>query len=646
MYVAKWSDVDSWDGLTLPVAGDAVSIIAGRNLLVDVDSTPILSFIVVEGSLIFAPDADLTHERTFDAGYIIVKGGYLEIGTEEFPYDSKLTITMHGDEFTPTLPIYGNKVIAVREGRLEMHGVERSHAWTDLKSTASIGATSITLNDVSTALDWQIGEEIVIASTDYIGRHAEQRTITGVADADSNPVISFSTPLLYKHYAGVETYGDDTLEMRAEVGLLTRNVKFRGDPETSSTNQYGAHIMLASPGDESVVGKIENCEFFDVGQAFKLGRYPIHFHMIGSVTKSYIRNNAIHQTYNRAITIHGVHYLTIQNNVAYKTMGHTIFIEDAIETNNLIDGNLVVDTRASDSLLNTDATPGSFWITHPDNIFTNNHAAGSDRYGYWFDLQVHSIGPSTDTNVCPENSKLGEFRDNVAHSNGRYGLRIFHQLNPREKPCSNFSINTNNADPFGDNAPIIAEFHNLLSYKNGRNGAISERTGAVQFHNFKTADNKLAGIEVSETKFIPIDGYCKVVGGLIVGHSANTEAGTFSPHGIIGPRSEFFRIDGTKFFNFDQNSAAAIGDCSHCWHPASTDQGARTISTINLTFDASVAKRVRWQYPFRGIIWDMDGTLTDLGADSWVTANYPHLLQDECTANEAVYNGVVCDNTI
>jgi hypothetical protein len=112
--------------------------------------------------------------------------------------------------------------------------------------------------------------------------------------------------------------------------------------------------------------------------------------------------------------------------VAYKVMGHAIFIEDAAETKNLIDGNLVVDTRASNSLLNTDQTPASFWITHPDNIFRNNHAAGSDRYSYWFDLQVHSTGPSFDVNICPENSKLGEFKDNVAHSNGRYGLRIFH----------------------------------------------------------------------------------------------------------------------------------------------------------------------------------------------------------------------------
>jgi len=66
-------------------------------------------------------------------------------------------------------------------------------------------------------------------------------------------------------------------------------------------------------------------------------------------------------------------------------MGHTYFIEDAIETNNLLENNLAIMTKRSWSLLNTDMTPSNFWITNPNNIFRNNHAAGSDRYGYWFD---------------------------------------------------------------------------------------------------------------------------------------------------------------------------------------------------------------------------------------------------------------------
>lgn len=193
--------------------------------------------------------------------------------------------------------------------------------------------------------------------------------------------------------------------------------------------------MIHSKGDETSVGRIAYMELRDVGQAFRLGRYPLHFHMIGTVYKSYVKGNSIYQTYNRAVTTHGVFYFTVKDNVAYKTMGHTFFIEDAVETQNLYDHNLSIDTRASNSLLNTDQTPGAFWITHPDNYIRNNAIAGSDAYGYWYDMMETATGPSFDPNVCPEFSKLGEFRDNTAHSFKKYGLRIHHALIPRTYPC-------------------------------------------------------------------------------------------------------------------------------------------------------------------------------------------------------------------
>jgi len=100
-------------------------------LLVDVDSTAKLNAITVEGSLLFAPHpTNALHKRTLDARIIIVKGGYVEMGTEAFPYTSKLQITMHGKYGDPTLPIYGQKVIGVRFGQLEMHGVKRNPCWT------------------------------------------------------------------------------------------------------------------------------------------------------------------------------------------------------------------------------------------------------------------------------------------------------------------------------------------------------------------------------------------------------------------------------------------------------------------------------------------------------------------------------------
>jgi len=61
-------------------------------------------------------------------------------------------------------------------------------------------------------------------------------------------------------------------------------------------------------------------------------------------------------------------------------------MEDAVERKNYMAYNLVTMTKRSWSLLNTDQSPASFWITNPDNDFIGNHAAGSDRYSYWYDL--------------------------------------------------------------------------------------------------------------------------------------------------------------------------------------------------------------------------------------------------------------------
>jgi len=65
--------------------------------------------------------------------------------------------------------------------------------------------------------------------------------------------------------------------------------------------------------------------------------------------------------------------------VCYIIKGHNFFIEDGVETKNRLINNLGISTRRSWSLLNTDQTPATFWITHPDNQFEGNRAAGSDR---------------------------------------------------------------------------------------------------------------------------------------------------------------------------------------------------------------------------------------------------------------------------
>ena len=60
--------------------------------------------------------------------------------------------------------------------------------------------------------------------------------------------ITVEMPFNYGHESHIETLSDgEKIYMRAEVGLLTRNVVFQGD-EDSARLQFGGHIMMHSSG--------------------------------------------------------------------------------------------------------------------------------------------------------------------------------------------------------------------------------------------------------------------------------------------------------------------------------------------------------------------------------------------------------------
>ena len=91
-------------------------------------------------------------------------------------------------------------------------------------------------------MDWQVGEEVVIASTDFDHNHAERRTIT----AKSGNTFTVSEAFEYEHLSVTETYSTNNLVMEAEVGLLTRNIKMHGDDSSDTLDQeYGSHLMIA-----------------------------------------------------------------------------------------------------------------------------------------------------------------------------------------------------------------------------------------------------------------------------------------------------------------------------------------------------------------------------------------------------------------
>ena len=129
------------------------------------------------------------------------------------------------------------------------------------------------------------------------------------------------------------------------------------------SDEFGATIMINSAvpnkfENENVIARISNIELFHVGQAFRLGRYAIHFHMIGDSPSSYVKECAMYESFNRAVNIHATNYVSVEKNVIYNIMGGAFFLEDGIEIGNNFRYNLAVFVKSSSSLLNEDVTPG------------------------------------------------------------------------------------------------------------------------------------------------------------------------------------------------------------------------------------------------------------------------------------------------
>lgn len=108
-----WSSKWTWGGLEPPAEGELVIIQPGQHIYLD-KSTPILKGIIIQGgSLIF----DDLQDINLNCEYILITdGGKFQVGTKEQPFKHKAIIQMYGHLRSIELPIYGAKVLALRNG--------------------------------------------------------------------------------------------------------------------------------------------------------------------------------------------------------------------------------------------------------------------------------------------------------------------------------------------------------------------------------------------------------------------------------------------------------------------------------------------------------------------------------------------------
>jgi cell migration-inducing and hyaluronan-binding protein len=605
----KWSDASAWPSGKVPAAGEEVTIPRGTEMVLDV-SPPALRSITVQGKLTFADERDLD----LVTDWIYVSGGEVQIGTEASPFQHNATITLTDTVPGEDINTMGDRGIMMLRGTLNMHG-NRDHTWTKLASTAEAGATSINVLDAS---EWRAGDEIVLASTDFNPRQAERRTITRV----SGNTISFTEPLEYMHYGEI-TFGVDE---RGEVAMLTRNIKVQAS-EDAAESYFGGHIM-AMVGSRMQVSGVELSR---MGQHMTLARYPIHWHLGGDGRGQYIKNAAIHDTYNRCVTVHGTNDLRVENNVTYNTVGHCFFMEDGIEHGNEFVRNVAIQTKchptldcvptnlaangekdskyadpaafrkasfhSGNTLLPSDNTVASFWITNPDNSYIDNVAAGSDQVGFWLSIPEHPngafLGTEVSLNTWPRRTPLREFRGNTAHSNFD-GFLIDRHIDQD----NTFGLASIPLLPLTDPTDLESEvmethFENLTAYKN-RNGGLWGRGDLYVYSNMKLADNAIGMTQAAgDIGSLPFSS--RLVDSLVVGETDNIGNPTTAEEIAYGrslpkPSIPDFPIRGyeyydyrddvvnTKFVNFQDNDQRKTGALSFLLF---TSAGVSTGSTIS-----------------------------------------------------------------
>ena len=236
-----WSDPSSWPTGALPVEGEEAEIPPGVWMEFDIEETPLLKSLTINGRLTFKNDPEEAVDRTIHAYIVFVRAGEFFIGSEEEPYNGIATVKLYGEPRSEAIAFSmytegGNKGI-LNIGTVKMFGKGRSQM-TRLVEPCFKGDTEI---KVGAGLDWQAGDQISLLATATQWTHTDYMTIQSYDILTGDIVLA--DPLKYYHWGQSSSTASkySGVDMRGEVILLTRNVRVVGN----DTDSWGAHMVTS-----------------------------------------------------------------------------------------------------------------------------------------------------------------------------------------------------------------------------------------------------------------------------------------------------------------------------------------------------------------------------------------------------------------
>lgn len=455
-----WTDKATWEGGHVPYAGDRVQIRTGHEVIYDTDSDAAIRAIHVAGSLRFAPDKD----TRLCVGLIRIEAGdawkegaihchdlppapdpklpkpKLEIGSAEHPVEAgrKAIVRLvyfEGDD-PECLP-----AIVCSAGQMDLHGAPLARTWVKLAEPAAPHETQLYLAD--SVEGWQPGDHVVITATnrqkpfagnssDYISQlpASEEATIAAFEPesmarrGDKKRLLLNLDRRLTLPHAAKDGYA-------AEVANLSRNVII----ESATPDGVRGHTMYHRYSS----GSISYAEFRQLGKKGVLGRYPIHYHLTGDTMRgSSVIGASIWDSDNRWITLHGTQFMVIRDCVGYRSVGHGYYLENGLETYNLLDRNLALQAMVGKPLpeqaLPYDRNDGAgFWWANSLNSFTRNVSVECDQHAFRFEVEkTDTFNPVLPIPLADGSTRQQDLRtvpflrfdDNEAHAQRRFAVNI------------------------------------------------------------------------------------------------------------------------------------------------------------------------------------------------------------------------------
>ena len=447
-----WSDPAMWEGGQIPAAGNSVLIREGHKVVYDGNSDQSIRSLFVAGKMSFATDRETrldvgiisvqNNEDTMEHGFSCTgpapandpkkSNAVFEVGNAETPIDAKYHALIRLVYFEGMDPQSAPSIVCCG-GRMDFHGAPLNRTWVKLGEDAKKGTLDVALSEAVTG--WQKGDRIIVVGNVRQNKiektfvkppggvrdrtQTEERTIVAVNGSH----LTLDKPLEYDHVGS----GD----FRTEVANLSRNVIV----ESADPEKMRGHTMY----HKNSAGSISYAEFRHLGKEGVLGRYSMHFHLVGDTMRgSSVVGASIWDSGNRWITIHGTNYLVVRDCVGYNSIGHGFFLEDGTEQFNVLDRNLAVQARHGnilpDQVLPFDHNDGAgFWWGNCLNTFTRNVAAECDEYGYRFDMtknekfdpvltvaQLDGTAKPVDVRTLP----YVRFENNEAHTQRRHAFNL------------------------------------------------------------------------------------------------------------------------------------------------------------------------------------------------------------------------------